>query len=53
MAERLPFIAVIVLPDGCNIRYERTGKTRGHHTVWGDPEELLGYVSHVEPVHVF
>lgn len=50
MVRSLPFLAVIELPDDCPIEFRRTGKTSGHHTIWGEPEDLLRYVRHVERV---
>ncbi len=34
-------IAVLEIPVGGLIRYERTTRTSGHHTVWGPPAALL------------
>jgi hypothetical protein len=39
------YIAELDLPeDGGRIRYERTTDSRGHYTIWGQPEDLLGRV---------
>ncbi|HEV2127790.1 MAG TPA: hypothetical protein VGR22_04135 [Thermomicrobiales bacterium] len=40
-------VAVLEIPDGANVRWERTGEKRGHVTLWGDPQELLSYVRDV------
>lgn len=42
-----PYIAEIVVPDGGTISWRRTGRQAGHHTLWGDPDELLLRVSRV------
>ena len=44
------FIARLEVPEGSMIRSERTLRTRGHHTLWGPPAELLGCVVDVFPV---
>jgi hypothetical protein len=47
------FIAELRLPEPppAGIRWERTVRNNeGHHTLWGDPETLLGYVTGVVPV---
>ena len=37
-----------VIPEGAAIRIERTfAKQPGHHTIWGDSDELLGYVARI------
>jgi hypothetical protein len=42
------FIAELDLPDeGGSIRYERTTDSRGHYTLWGQPEDLTGRVVRV------
>jgi len=39
------YIIVLELPDDApGVRFERTLRTIGHHTLWGDPDELLKYV---------
>lgn len=43
------FIAEVRISDDSPIRWRRTG-SRGHHTLWGDPAELLGYVTGVTAV---
>jgi hypothetical protein len=43
------FIARLEIPAGSAIRYERTLRTRGHHTLWGEPAELLRCVVAVIP----
>lgn len=44
-------IAELHVPEGGAIRYERTlRRSRGHHTLWGDPEVLLATVAGVVSV---
>lgn len=54
-ARRVPMlgtaIAVLDLPDDDpSIRFERSLKSSGHYTVWGDPSVLLSRVQSVVPV---
>jgi hypothetical protein len=44
------YIAQVDVPDDAPVRVERTLRTRGHHTVWADPQVLLRHVVSVEPV---
>ena len=45
------FVAELVISDSSGVRIERTIlRSRGHHTVWGTPEMLLGCVVRVQPV---
>jgi hypothetical protein len=44
------FIAAVDLPERGPIRYERTLRSSGHHTVWGDAALLLSRVVSVVPV---
>ena len=44
------YIAVLDLVESGPIQCERTGLTRGHYTVWGDPVALLAAVVNVVPV---
>lgn len=44
------FIAVMQVPMDGSIRFERTLNADGHHTIWGDPDELRMTVVSVEPV---
>ena len=44
------FVAELVIPDGSPITFERTGKTPGHFTLWGDPDEILACVVSIFPV---
>lgn len=45
------YVAALELPTGGPIRRERTlPSSRGHHTMWGDPAELLACVVAVVPV---
>jgi hypothetical protein len=46
----LHFVAELSIPDDADIRIERTGRARGHYTLWGDPDVLLRYVIAVFPV---
>jgi hypothetical protein len=46
----LRFVAELLIPDDAPIKIERTGRARGHYTLWGDPDVLLGYVVAVYPV---
>jgi hypothetical protein len=41
------FVAEVQFRWGQGIRAERTGHRRGHHTLWGDPTQLLGCVTRV------
>lgn len=47
------FIAQIEVPVGSSITFDRTGgrNARGHHTLWGDPEEIMRCVTRIIPVH--
>ena len=44
------FIAELRIAPGSSIRFERTTRESGHHTVWGTPSELLACVTTVVPV---
>ena len=45
------WIARLEIPDGAPISAERTlPNSRGHHTLWGEPAELLRCVADVVPV---
>ena len=44
------YIARVELPGTGPFVVERTTASAGHHTVWGNPAELLAYVVAVEPV---
>ncbi len=46
------FIAALAIPNAGRITYERTGRTEGHYTLWGDADDLLKCVTSVQPVHV-
>jgi hypothetical protein len=37
-------LALLEIPDDAPVRWKRTLKSRGHHTLWGDPSYLLGRV---------
>lgn len=54
VAKRYPaqgsFIAEIVIPDESEIQYERSGPREGHHTRWGDGEEMRGCVRSIQRV---
>lgn len=51
---RLPgfgrYIAEIVIAEGGSIAWRRTGRQPGHHTLWGDPDDLLACVVRTVPV---
>jgi hypothetical protein len=54
-ARQLPalgrYVARLDLPERAPVRVERTvPRSRGHHTLWGDPAVLLGCVVAVLPV---
>ena len=46
---RLPgfgrFIAEVSIPVDGDIRWQRTGRQPGHHTLWGSPDELVASVT--------
>ncbi len=44
------FIAAVTIPGEGSIRWERTLGADGHHTVWGDPADLLACVTSIEPL---
>jgi len=44
------YIAAVDLPDDGPFRHERTLTTRGHYTLWGDPEYLNNRVVSIVPV---
>jgi hypothetical protein len=37
------YIAELVIPDDSPLRFERTGKKPGHHTIWCHPPEALSW----------
>jgi hypothetical protein len=43
------YVATLIILDDAAIQVERT-LGPGHHTIWGDPDELLGCIAAVEPV---
>lgn len=48
--ERRGFIAEIRIPPDAPVAIERTTpSSRGHHTLWGSPDVILGYVARVIP----
>ena len=54
-AQAFPFlgdhIACLEIPDDAPVQIERTlPGSRGHYTIWGDPDELLRYVVSIVPV---
>ena len=53
-ARRMPmlgaYIAEIAILTGTPVRYERTLRTPGHHTLWGNPAVLLAAVRRVVAV---
>lgn len=46
------FIAELRLPENGSIRIERTLKSPGLHTIWGNPHDILDSVSRVSGVDV-
>ncbi len=46
------YIAELSVPVGGSIAFRRTGgsRARGHHTLWGDPEELMACITRVVAV---
>jgi len=51
---RLPgfgrYVAELLVPGAGPIAWRRTGRQRGHHTLWGDPDEMLACVIRTVPV---
>src|SRR5688572_26719769 len=43
------FIAELRIAPNRSIRFERTTRESGHHTLWGTPSELLASVTTVVP----
>jgi hypothetical protein len=41
------YIAVLDIPENAPITIQRTGLGRGHHTLWGPPDEMLRCVVNV------
>ena len=41
------YVAELVVPPDAPIVAERTGRQRGHHTLWGDPAAFLECVTSV------
>ena len=44
------YIARIEIPDDSSVIFERTTTSSGHHTLWGDPQVILSYVTEVMAV---
>jgi hypothetical protein len=44
------FIAELWVTEGMAVDYERTGNTRGHYTLWGEPDIIRQCVVGVEVV---
>lgn len=44
------YIAELQFPDDGSLRYRRTLQSRGHHTLWVDPDVALARVISVVPV---
>ena len=44
------YIARLEIPSTASVTIEQTGRDKGHHTVWGDPALLCGFVVAVVPV---
>jgi hypothetical protein len=45
-------IAELVIIEALPIRFDRTTRSAGHFTVWGEPDDLLQCVRRVVPVDV-
>jgi hypothetical protein len=43
------YVSELVIPTDGTIRWERTTRDPGHHTLWGEPEDLHRCVVHVSP----
>lgn len=43
------FIAELQIPGDAPVTIERTGR-RGHQTLWGSPDGILGYITRVGPI---
>ena len=43
------FVAHLVIPDDGSIPWARTAGGRGHHTLWGDSEQLRAYEVEILP----
>ncbi len=41
------YMVELTIPVGSAITYERTGSTRGHHTIWGSSWEIEQCVTSV------
>ena len=54
VAQRAPrlgaFLAELRIPETGAIDFERTTKSHGHYTLWGDPARMLTCVVDVKPV---
>ena len=48
----LGYVAELLVPEDAHVTIERTGRTRGHFTLWGDPDTLMRCVVSVSPVHL-
>jgi hypothetical protein len=44
------FIAQVTIPADADVRIERTTKTAGHYTLWAEPNDILRWIDHIEPV---
>lgn len=44
------YIAELQIPDDAQVTIERTGRQRGHYTLWGSPDDILEYITHVVPI---
>lgn len=44
------YIARIEIEDDSTIVWRRTGPKQGHHTIWGNPDDVLACVIDVIPV---
>jgi hypothetical protein len=54
-ARGVPFlgqhVAILDVPDDGPIRYERTTRSSGHFTLWGDAEAIAACIVAVVPVN--
>lgn len=48
---RRVFIAELHIPPNAPMTLERTGSQPGHHALWGNADDILGYVVRLIPSH--
>ena len=46
------FVVAIAIEDGAPIRWERTTRSAGHHTLWGEPAEIAARAGPPIPVRM-